>query len=255
MTRALPLSGWTLVSLRPRNQHAAVRRAAHARGAQVIAASAYKLAALPDNGDLEQLLDCPIRIASSPNAVRYAARHKPLPGHWLAVGNATAGALLRAGAGSVHVAEPQTADGLLNLDILQSVRGRRIGLLTAPDGRGLLERALPERGARLVIANSYQRLPVKMGAATRQRIAAAGPATAVLVTSQRAFQRFFAQFDDAAQQALKSRICIASSTRLLEYLQAQGFVRVLQSRSTLPQDTLQALADAIAGDRPQRNIR
>jgi hypothetical protein len=43
--------------------------------------------------------------------------------------------------------------------------------------------------------------------------------------------------------------------RLLEYLQAQGFARVLQSRSTLPQDTVQALADAIAGDRPQRNSR
>lgn len=255
MTRALPLSGWTLVSLRPRSQHTAVRRAARELGARVIAASAYALAALPDNGALKKVLDCPVRIASSPNAVRFAAMHSPLPGHWLAIGSATAGALLRAGAGSVQIPEPQTADGLLNLDLLRSVRGRRIGLLTAPDGRGLLESALPERGARLVIAHSYHRRPVNLSAATRQRIVAAGPATAMLVTSQRAFERFFAQFDGASQQTLKSRICIASSRRLLEYLQALGFARVLLSRSTLPRDALQTLADSIAGDRPQRNIR
>lgn len=255
MTRALPLSGWTLVSLRPQNQHAGVRQAARQFGARVTAASAYMLAALPDNGALERVLACPIRIASSPNAVRYATMHSPLPGHWLAVGSATASALLRAGATSVRVPEPQTADGLLALDILQSVKGRRIGLLTAPDGRDLLERALPERGARLITANSYLRRPVTLRAATRQRIVASGPATALLVTSQRAFQRFFTQFDDAGQRTLKTRICIASSMRLLEYLQAQGFARVLQSRSTLPQDTVQALADAIAGDRPQRNSR
>lgn len=255
MTRALPLSGWTLVSLRPQNQHAGVRQAARQFGARVIAASAYLLAALPDNGALERVLACPIRIASSPNAVRYATMHGPLPGHWLAVGSATASALLRAGATSVRVPEPQTADGLLALDILQSVKGRRIGLLTAPDGRDLLERTLPERGARLITANSYQRRPVTLRAATRQRIVASGPATALLVTSQRAFQRFFTQFDNAGQRTLKTRICIASSMRLLEYLQAQGFARVLQSRSTLPLDTVQALADAIAGDRPQRNSR
>ena len=255
MTRALPLSGWTLVSLRPQNQHAGVRQAARQFGARVIAASAYMLAALPDDGALERVLACPIRIASSPNAVRYATMHSPLPGHWLAVGSATASTLLRAGATSVRVPEPQTADGLLALDILQSVKGRRIGLLTAPDGRDLLERTLPERGARLITANSYQRRPVTLPAATRQRIVASGPATALLVTSQRAFQRFFTQFDDAGQRTLKTRICIASSMRLLEYLQAQGFARVLQSRSTLPQDTVQALADAIAGDRPQRNSR
>ena len=255
MTLALPLSGWTLVSLRPQNQHAAVRRVAREMGARVIAASAYKLVACPDTGALENVLDCTIRIASSPNAVRFAAMQSPLKGDWLAVGGSTATALLRAGAGSVRFPEPQSADGLLQLDVLQSVQGRRIGLLTAPEGRGLLEKELPERGARLVIAHSYRRQAVNLAAATRQRIIGSGPDTALLVTSQRAFQRFYAQFDDASCLVLKSRICIASSARLLEYLQALGFARVLASRSTLPQDTLQALADAIANDRPRRNSR
>lgn len=255
MTRALPLSGWTLVSLRPQNQHAAVRIAARGMGARVIAASAYRMVACTAAGNLENALDCPIRIASSPNAVRFAAMQSPLGGDWLAVGSSTAAALLRAGAGSVRIPEPQTADGLLQLDVLQSVQDRRIGLLTAPEGRGLLERELPARGARLLIVNSYQRHAVKLTAATRQRILGAGPDTALLVTSQRAFQRFFAQFDAAAQRVLKSRPCIASSLRLLEYLQAMGFARVLLSRNTLPQDTLQALADAVADDRPRRNSR
>lgn len=255
MTRALPLSGWTLVSLRPQNQHAAVRRAASRWGGRVVAASAYKLVSTPDKGDLERVLACPLRIASSPNAVRFAAIKCTLSGDWLAVGSSTASALLRAGAGSVRSPEPQSADGLLVLDVLKSVQGKRIGLLTAPDGRGLLERVLPARGARLVIAHSYQRQPVKLTAAARLRIAGSGPDTALLVSSQRAFQRFYAQFDAAAQDDLKSRVCVASSMRLLEYLQAMGFTRVLVCRSTMPEHALQALAEAMASDQPQRSTR
>ena len=253
MTRTLPLSGWTVVSLRPQGQHEAVRRAARKLGARVIAASVQRLSPLPAGEALAALLACPLRIASSPNAVRFAARQSSLPGRWLAIGSETAACLLQAGAHSVQVPEPQTADGLLQLACLQSVHGRRIGLLTAPDGRGLLERELPARGARLQVAHSYRRQASALTAGSVQRILAAGPRTGLLVTSQAAFAVFLTQFDASARRRLKSRPCIASSARLLEYLQAEGFRHVLASRSTRPEDTLQALSDAMAPARPRND--
>ena len=253
MSRSPPLSGWTVVSLRPLGQHDAVRRAARKLGARVIAASVSRLSPLPLGNTLDAVLACPIRIASSPNAVRFAARQAPLPGAWLAIGNDTAACLLQAGASRVQVPEPQTAEGLLQLDGLQSIRGRHIGLLTAPDGRGLLEQALPARGARLQIAHSYRRQPAALTSAVLARILAAGPNTAVLVTSQAAFRQFQSQFDADALAVLKSRPCVASSARLLEYLQAEGYRQVLASRGTRPEDTLQALSAATAAARPRND--
>ena len=253
MSRLPPLSGWTVVSLRPQGQHDAVRRTARKLGARVIAASTNRLSPLPLGNTLDAVLACPIRIASSPNAVRFAARQASLPGAWLAIGNDTAACLLQAGAHRVQVPEPQTAEGLLQLASLQSIRGRRIGLLTAPDGRGLLERDLPARGAYLQVAHSYRRQPTALAPRVAARILAAGPHCAVLVTSLAAFRQFQRELDADALAVLKSRPCIASSARLLEYLQAEGYRHVLASRSTKPEDTLQALSDAMAPARPRND--
>lgn len=248
MNQVLPLSGWTLVSLRPQNQHAAVRRAALKSGARLIAASPIKLAPLSETPTFAKILTCPIRIASSPNAVRFVPKHQKLAGDWLAVGTSTANALLQAGAGSVQTPNPQTAEGVLAMDCLQSIKGKQIGLLTAPGGRGLLEQELTLRGARLVIAHSYHRLAIPLKASTCQKIIESGPRTAILVTSQQAFQHFFSQFDAAGQRILKSMTCVASSFRLVEYLQTMGFDRVLESHGTKPHDVIAALASAIARD-------
>lgn len=248
MTHTLPLSGWTLVSLRPQNQHAPVRRAALKWGARVIGASVIKLVPSLDIAELAEVLSCPIRIATSPNAVRYAVKQQTLSGDWLAVGTGTANALLSAGARSVQTPEPQTAEGVLAMAPLQSIKGKRIGLLTAPDGRGLLEKELTERGAHLLIAHTYNRQTLPLKQATCQQIIDSGPQTALLVTSQQAFRHFFAQFDAAGQGILKTRICVASSVRLLEYLQTLGFERVLTSQGTKPKDVIQTLASALVRD-------
>jgi uroporphyrinogen-III synthase len=248
MTHTLPLSGWTLVSMRPQNQHAPVRRAAQKWGARVISASVIKLVPSHEPAALAEVMKCPVRIATSPNAVRFAAKHQTLSGDWLAVGTSTAKALLSVGARSVQTPEPQTAEGVLALAGLQSIKGKQIGLLTAPDGRGLLEKELAARGAQLIIAHTYQRQTLPLKVSTCQQIIDSGPRTALLITSQQAFRHFFAQFDDAGQRTLKTQICVASSVRLLEYIQTLGFERVLTSQGTKPKDVIQTLASALVRD-------
>jgi len=246
MPRASDLYGWTLISLRPRYRHGAVRRAAAAQGARVLAISPYELLALDAGAALQEALHCPIRIASSPAAVAFAAAQADLHGDWLAIGEATAKALRRAGADAVQSAEPQNADGLLAMPILSDGRGQDIGLITAPDGRGLLESALPARGAHLHIAHVYRRHPLEMPASMHRRLQALGQNTAVLVSSRAAFAEFWRQLDDAERDKISRTLCIASSARLLEYLQELGIRQLRLAAGTQPAAMLAALGEAIA---------
>jgi uroporphyrinogen-III synthase len=246
MPRASDLHGWTLISLRPRHRHGALRRAAAAQGARVLAISPYELLALDASAALRAALRCPIRIASSPAAVAFAAAQSPLHGDWLAIGEATAKALRRAGAGAVQSAEPQNADGLLALPILSDCRGQAIGLVTAPDGRGELERVLTERGAHLHIAHVYCRHPLELPANVHRRLQALGQNTAVLVSSRAAFAEFWRQLDDAERDKIRRTLCIASSARLLDYLKTLGLQMLRLAAGTQPAAMLAALGEAIA---------
>ena len=54
------------------------------------------------------------------------------------------------------------SEGLLELPALQELAGIDVGLVTAPEGRGLLAPALRERGAELLRADVYVREPIAL---------------------------------------------------------------------------------------------
>lgn len=246
MSRACALSEWTLISLRPRHRHGPVRRAAAAHGARVLAVSPYELLALDAGAVLPAALRCPIRIASSPAAVAFAAAQADLHGDWLAIGQATATALRRAGASHVLSAEPQNADGLLALPALSDCRGKAIGLITAPDGRGVLERELPARGAQLHVAHVYHRQALPLSTTIHRRLHGLGPNSAVLVSSRAAFAEFWRQLDETERDKITRTLCIASSVRLLDYLQTLGLQKLRLAAGTQPATMLATLCEAIA---------
>jgi uroporphyrinogen-III synthase len=239
------LSNWTIVSLRPQGQHASVRHVAALWQAKCCTFSIYKLIATPNNQTLSNALSAQIRIISSPSAVHFASQKARLSGHWLAVGQQTAKLLYEAGASSVSVAKPQSAEGLLNLDELQMVQAISIGIITAPKGRGLLEETLQQRGAKLQMAYVYRRQVLKLNAKQLALIDQMSAKTAILVSSQSAFEQFWQQLNEPRKAIIKSLICIASSTRLLEYLQSLGLSHVLCSDSTLAQDQMSTLAETV----------
>ena len=122
-------------------------------------------------------------------------------------------------------------------------------MVTAPDGRGLMERELPARGARLHIAHVYVREPVLLAPARLQALAALGPRAALLVSSQSAFGQFWRQLDEKTRAVWRGRPCIASSARLLQYLRQQGFRQLAQAESTHAPAMLAALAACAGTDR------
>ena len=65
VSRKFPLAGWYVISTRPLNQHAGVRRAAGRLGARVFAMSTLRLQPLDAGGTLSEALRCDLVIATS----------------------------------------------------------------------------------------------------------------------------------------------------------------------------------------------
>lgn len=245
------LAGCYVISLRPVGGHAALRRAAAAHGAHVLALSPWKLAACDDAGtrrDLQSALDCPKVIVSSPAAVAaacaLAALHARPEQQWFAIGTATAHALRRAGIDVVATPARMDSEGLLALPGLQDVAGSRIGLVTAPGGRNEIGTALVRRGATLLRADVYRRQPVAPSPRAIAALCALDAAIWLPVSSGEALQRTLATLPERAVQRLRRARVVAASARLAALSRASGFTDVVVAASALPRDLVATMASA-----------
>ncbi len=240
------------MSLRPRGQHAGLRAAAARSGARLLALSPIAIDTLDDSDAQQSLiaaLAADIVLFTSPNAVRAAATLASLRArrgqHWLAVGAGTRRALARCGIDATAPAR-MDSEGLLGLPQLAQVRGKRIGLVTAPGGRGVLAPALATRGATVLRANVYARRAVALPPARRNALdeALREPERVLLaLSSGDALDALLAQ---APPHALRKVAVVAASARLAEAARAAGFTRVAQASDARPATLLHAAADAFA---------
>ncbi|WP_246455068.1 uroporphyrinogen-III synthase [Thermomonas brevis] len=238
------------MSLRPRGQHAGLRAAAARNGARLLAVSPIAIAHLDDartRHDLHAALAADLVLFTSANAVRAAAALGPLMARrgqrWLAVGAGTRRALARAGIDAISPTR-MDSEGLLGLPQLEYVLGKRIGLVTAPGGRGVLAPALAARGATVLRANVYARTAVALPARQREALDAAlqRPARVLLaLSSGEALDALLAQ---AAAPGLRKAAVVAASERLAEMARAAGFRRIAIAASARPAALLHAAADA-----------
>ena len=242
---------WYVISLRPRGEHTALRRAAARCGAGLIALSPWALRIRDDDATrdaLDQALAAPTVVVTSPAAVRAAARLQPLharPGQaWFAVGAGSAAALRRAGIAEVFAPTRMDSEGLLDLPGLQRIEGSTLGLLSAPGGRGALVPALQARGARVLRADVYERVPVapspRAVAALRTLLA---PAVLAL-SSGEALQRVLAGLPADAVAQLRAATVVAASERLADLARGHGFAHVVVAQGPRPRDLLTAIDPA-----------
>lgn len=237
----------TVVSLRPVGDHAAMRRAA--RDLRVVALSPWRIAVRDDADTRRALRDALAAdqiIATSPAAVRAAARLAPLRARrgqaWYAIGTATAAALGRAGVDEVHAPERMDSEGLLALPSLQVLAGRRIGLLTAPGGRDRLAPALAARGAQVLRADVYARVPTTPGAAVLARLRAIDGPLVLPVSSGEALQRILAAVPEDVAARLRAARVIAASARLAALARDAGCGDVRVAAGPRPAQLLAAAA-------------
>ncbi len=233
--RALPLPGWTVISLRPRGQHASARAAATRRQAQLLALSPIAIAARTDAATLQLLgraLNADRVVFTSPNATQCAAKLVPLRALdgqvWLAVGAGTQRVLRHYGITAMAPTR-MDSEGLLDLAPLHALANTCVGLITAPGGRGALLPALQARGAQVIRANVYARKPLRITPRAVQRLQAVllQPQRVVLaLSSGEALQGLLTQLSVATQRRMQHIAVIAASERLAQLARSSGFRRV-----------------------------
>ena len=247
------LRDWTVLSLRPRGQHAALRSASARQGARLVALSCIAIEPILDAGSagaLERALAADIVVFTSPNAVRAAAAlHAFTPREeqaWLAVGAGSRRALRRAG---VDAEAPVRMDsnGLLAMPQLGSVAGKRVGLVTAPGGRGQIAPSLHRRGADVVRADVYRREVVAVASEAWARLAQAltRPRHALLVlTSAQALEELMRQLPPVLLGPLRQVHVVAASARLARLAGDAGFSSIATGSDPRPASLIRTAIDA-----------
>lgn len=241
---------WYVISLRPRGEHDAVRKAAARAGAKLLALSPWRLQARDDDAArtaLQHALRCSRVVFTSPAAVKFAQSLQPLQAqrnqHWLAVGAGTANALRRAGIEHPQHPRRMDSEGLLALPALRDFAGD-VGLVTAPGGRGLIADALAQRGARIVRADVYARAPAKIPAAALHALRTLDAPAVVLVSSAEALHATLAQLDGQHRAHLLRHPAAAAGTRLRDVAAQAGFERIAVAEGPRPAQLVRAAAHA-----------
>lgn len=243
-----------MISLRPAGQHAALRRAAAAHGARLLALSPWTLAIHDDAATrrcLRAALACTTLVATSPNAVRAADALQPLRARrgqrWLAVGDGTARALARAGIADVVTPGRMDSEGLLALPELRAVVD--VGLLTAPGGRDLIEAELRRRGARVARADVYARVAIRPASRSVAALRALRAPAWLALSSGEALACVLAELPADAAATLRRARVAAASGRLAEFARTHGYTDIVVAAGASPRDLLAAMAGASASMR------
>lgn len=241
-----PTPEWYVISLRPRGDHGAVRRAAARHGAGVVALSPWAVRPRDDDAARRALLRAlaaPRVVFTSPAAVRCAAALHPLPGDLAAccaVGAGTAAALRRAGVARVAVPARMDSEGMLDMPVLRDIAGTEVGLVTAPAGRALLADALAARGASVLRADVYDRVDIAPDPRAVASLCALPAPAVLLVSSGGALARVLEALPPDAAGALRACAVAAASDRLVALARAAGFSRVARAAGPAPAQLLAA---------------
>jgi len=253
-----PLAGASVIVTRPAASAAPLKRRIRTLGGSVIALPVIALRRTPDivaaQTALRQARDADIVVFVSPAAVKFAVALRPLrfarATRVCAIGAATARALTRRGVRNVlFPRERQDSEGLLALPELQNLRGRRVALIGAPDGRDLLAQTLRGRRARLSEIHVYRRVPARLSARQRAALEQAPRPLLTLLTSAQTLAALRAQLPLTLFARLAEGELIVSSERLAEAARHSLFGNVHIAASPLPHDLLATAQQALARHR------
>jgi len=248
MARSRSLEGIRVVITRPVGTGAAWANRVRALGGAPLLLPGSSLRAASDaraaRADLREALACDAVIFTSPAAVKFARRLGGLRSRAvvLAPGVATQDALRSAGFRNAISPAREDSEGLLALPILRNVRGKRVGIVGAAGGRGLLDRDLAARGAAVIHAHVYERTPARLDRRHADAVRRNSRAPLyVLLSSAEALANIVANLPGDPLRTLLLGTAVASSARIAATAREAGFARVLRAESAHATDMLDAI--------------
>jgi uroporphyrinogen-III synthase len=240
------LRGRMVVITRPAGTAAALARRVRAAGGVPLLLPGLALRRVTDEAavreDLQAALANDVLIFNSPAAVRAAAALASLrtSATVLAVGQGTARALRRQGIQAPLVPAQQDSEGVLDHPALHVLRGRRVALIGAAGGRGVLRNELAGRGAQLRELHVYQRVAPRLDRRHVEGLLQLPISALVLLSSAEALQNLCRILPPAALARLLAATAVVSSDRLASAARDAGFVRIALATSALSADLLDA---------------
>ncbi|HXP00422.1 MAG TPA: uroporphyrinogen-III synthase [Luteibacter sp.] len=249
MSRSLPLRNVTVVITRPAGTAGPLARRVRKLGGIPVSIPGLSLRATEDasavDAALRRALDGDVLVFTSPAAVRFAADVLPLATRAtvIAVGRGTARALKTAKVPDAHFPESsQNSEGVLGLPELAVVAGKRVALVGAPGGRGLIREQLALRGAVIDDIHVYHRVAPRIDRRHIDPLLKLSRRSAVLLSSAEALDHLRRALIAPAWRKLVQAVAVVSSDRLRDIAMEAGFERVAVARSALPTDLLEAAA-------------
>ncbi|WP_448096214.1 uroporphyrinogen-III synthase [Luteibacter yeojuensis] len=250
MSRSLPLRNVTVVITRPAGTAGPLARRVRKLGGIPVSVPGLSLRATEDaaavDAALRRALEGDVLVFTSPAAVRFAADVLPLATRAavIAVGRGTARALKTASVAEVRFPETsQNSEGVLALPELTNVTGKRVALVGAPGGRGVIREQLALRGAVMEEIHVYHRVAPRIDRRHIDPLLKLGRRSAVLLSSAEALDHLRRALIAPAWRKLVQAVAVVSSDRLREIAVEAGFERVAVARSALPTDLLQAATE------------
>lgn len=240
------LRGRVVVITRPAGTAAALARRVRGLGGVPLLLPGLTLRGVADEAaarkGLQTVLQGDVLVFTSPAAVRFAAILAPLQttAAMLAVGHGTARALRRYGIRMPLTPSQQDSEGLLEHPVLHDVRGRRVGLIGAAGGRGLLREQLAARGAQLHELHVYRRVAPRLDRRHVDALMVLPSSAQVLLSSAEALHNLQQLLPAAAWARLCAATAVVSSERLAAVARDSGFSRIVLATSALPADLLGA---------------
>jgi uroporphyrinogen-III synthase len=243
------LAGCAIVITRPAGTGTALAQRVRRLGGTPVLLPGLSLRAAPDIAAVRSQWCAAwhddVLIFTSPAAVRYAIALAPCTtsATMIAVGNATARALHRHGIDAQVPAVRQDSEGVLQLAALQQSAGKRVALITAPGGRGLLQQELVARGALLREVHVYGRGAARLNRRHVDAVLHLPVRSYVLLSSGEAIQHLMQYLPDEARQRLCQATAIVSSERIAEQAHRAGFKQLHQAASAAQADLLSTLME------------
>ena len=234
-----PLAGRTIVVTRPREQAGPLCDGIAMAGGTAVPFPLLEIVALPNDPAFAAALfvldEAALAIFISPNAVAFGAAKVLGQRAWpaglavAAVGQGTANALRNQGFPKVIVpADGFDSEALLSCPELSAaaLRGKTVILFKGEGGRDLLASTLSARGARVLPAPCYRRLPPAGDVGQLLALYASGKLSALVVSSSEAVRHLGALLPSAQRGLLENTVIFCSHLRIAAAATAIGCKKI-----------------------------
>lgn len=247
VTARKPLTGRTIVVTRPRDQATPLCDGIAAAGGIPFLFPLLQIEGVADDPEFLQALSgidqAALAIFISPNAVAYALpavlRKRPWPIglNVAAVGQGTAAALRAQGFTRVIVpAEGADSEALLACEALSAaaIHGKTVLLFKGIGGRDLLASELQARGARVLAAPCYRRMPPEQDFSALETLHRSGRLDGIVFSSSEAVRYFAALIPESRLGLLSQTPVFCPHARIGEAAAAIGCKNICLTASGDP---------------------